>query len=931
MQKRITLLAGLDAFRGYGLHAIEIVRGLLKRGYYPAIRPIQIQDCKGASIPADVRSLIVSGRQPEETELLLSPPHNLPTPEKRTIYYTMWESTQIPLRSVELLNRADQVIVPCQWNLENFKASGVNVPISVVPLGIDPKIFLPRPLNTGGPCIFGTAGRSAHGKYRKGVHNVIEVFQAAFRSDENVRLWVKIHPDCELETSDPRIVIHRSLMTSQAIAAWIHGLTCFVSGATGEGWGLWQQQALSCGRPIIAAQYGGLRHFFGEGTGWPVHFTEQPAREGYKDCGLWAEPDWGGMIDAMRDCYANRNEAAQRGERAGSVRPITWDMSLERLVAVIENQSVPELTLKPLARTRPAPEPYQLRTETGVQVMPTFKCDRLPIEAVTVDIVMPFKGDDRYLEESWRSIVRQTHQRWRLYLIDGNTKPSWKATQIASDERVTYIHAPEKSLVQSLNAGIATGKSPLVARMDGDDVMHQDRLRQQIEVFAHHPEIDILGTQMDVFDNESGRIVRRTNHPKRVTMDIMQDSGWSVNHPTVMFRRASMDQIGGYREIGAAEDLDCWMRALRSGLTIRNMEPSLLLYRQHGTQKSQTDKMAMRQVVESMRAESVPKVKVGFVAKALVWGGAERWLLDLIDSTEHAVEWVFVKTTDAIGNVMRQEMESRRISSVEKECDVVLIWHPDLPRRYTAKVIQMSHSVDCDPFVEKMTEKSLSGVSVAVAPSRVGTEIFRKCGVEESRIRIIANGFRCGSVSAICDHDEWRFTQGFTERDFIVGYMGRFAHTKGTRLVFEAAALFDVQTRLLVCGQGESEERLLRAAMGNAHCLGWIGHTAEFLNGVDCLVIASHYECFPNVLAEAWMAGCPVISTNVGIAKEHPEFVTHLPFDATPRVLAEVIESIKRSDRVEITKRAQVFAMKHYSLARFSEDWIALFREVAQD
>src|SRR5687768_15270842 len=136
---RLTVLAEINAYSGYGLHLIEIVRGMERHGTYCSIRAKSVN--AAVKIPGDVLARVVQCVQPEPWELLLSHPYEMPTPGKKTIYYTMWESDRLPQQSVQLLNLAEAVIVPCYWNVDVFKSSGVKVPIYVVPLGIDPRVF----------------------------------------------------------------------------------------------------------------------------------------------------------------------------------------------------------------------------------------------------------------------------------------------------------------------------------------------------------------------------------------------------------------------------------------------------------------------------------------------------------------------------------------------------------------------------------------------------------------------------------------------------------------------------------------------------------------------------------------------------------------------------------------------------------------------
>lgn len=343
-RKRLTLLAPINSYTGYGLHAIQVARDLDKFGAYTSIRPIRAEESFGASIPADIRMKFVSGPQPEPWELLLYPPNMVPTPGKKTAYFTMWESSRLPATGVPVLNKAELVIVPCVWNATTFSASGVNVPIRVVPLGINTSIFNFRPLNppyavTGERelYVFGAAGRLAHGGVRKGLNEVIDLFQKAFPDNPDVRLRIKCYPDCPItKRDDPRIDYTAAHLSEQQLADWFSSLNCFVSAARGEGWGLMQMQAMAIGRPLISVNFGGVAEFFKPGTGYPVDYKLEPSKHLYAGCGVWAEPIEESFIAAMRRAYTVREEAFAFGSAAAeAVREFSWENANRKLAEVL--------------------------------------------------------------------------------------------------------------------------------------------------------------------------------------------------------------------------------------------------------------------------------------------------------------------------------------------------------------------------------------------------------------------------------------------------------------------------------------------------------------------------------------------------------------------------------------------------------------------
>lgn len=337
--KRITFIGPVNSFTGYGLHSLAIIKDLQRLApAYVSVRPITQSEMFGSRIPTDIRALFVNQPQPEPWEILLHPPSFLPTPGKRTLYFSMWESTKLPPVANRVLNRAEVVVVPSQWNASCFSACGITPPIRVVPLGIRTEIFGYRPFPDNPKCVFGAAGRMAHGGVRKGINEVIALFKKAFPQQKDVELRVKCFPDCDVsKVKDPRVKVTQAYLSDGQMSDWYGGLTCFVSAAKAEGWGLMQHQALAMGRPVISINYGGVAEFMRDDIAYIVPHKLERASGVYDGCGHWAEPDEDAMIEQMRRVYKNRLEAIEKGVRAAeAVVNLSWENSNRALLKVMK-------------------------------------------------------------------------------------------------------------------------------------------------------------------------------------------------------------------------------------------------------------------------------------------------------------------------------------------------------------------------------------------------------------------------------------------------------------------------------------------------------------------------------------------------------------------------------------------------------------------
>jgi glycosyltransferase involved in cell wall biosynthesis len=366
----------MDGYSGYGLHAIEIVRHLRKRGYDVAIRAHRLDE-RHASIPPDVRRQIECRDVTAEWDLILAPPGSLRLrPGTRSVVFTMWESTRISELAVDELNRAHLVIVPCHWNAACFNACGVERQIRVVPLGINTTVFRPVPLAGDGPCIFGVAGRLESGGMRKGINEAIQTFQRAFPDEKDVRLHVKVFSDDPvLPVDDDRIVLTNRYLGEEQLAQWYAGLTCFLSCSHGEAWGLMLHQALAVGRPVISPAYGGVTEFFNGEVGYPVDFRLGPAQGPYSGMGVWAECEENSVVDQMRRVFQNREEAREKGLLAArSVAPLSWERSNDRLIKLmVELEMISPPDTDTAANGKPALPVTEPATATAV-APPVLRC-----------------------------------------------------------------------------------------------------------------------------------------------------------------------------------------------------------------------------------------------------------------------------------------------------------------------------------------------------------------------------------------------------------------------------------------------------------------------------------------------------------------------------------------------------------------------------
>jgi glycosyltransferase involved in cell wall biosynthesis len=206
---------------------------------------------------------------------------------------------------------------------------------------------------------------------------------------------------------------------------------------------------------------------------------------------------------------------------------------------------------------------------------------------LNVSIILPIRNAERYLDDTFHSLLSQTYKKFEILAIDDGSKDgSCKliAKWVQRDKRIRPFYQKEaRGLIDTLNAGLACASHGLIARADADDLYHPQRLEQQVNYFAHHPDIVLLGARTIKMDSK-GRILFYEYQPEghdEILQKLVAGFGGVVPHPVAMFRREAALKCGGYRSEAAHwEDTDLWLRLSEFG-RLANVPQHLVYYRVH--------------------------------------------------------------------------------------------------------------------------------------------------------------------------------------------------------------------------------------------------------------------------------------------------------------------------------------------------------------
>jgi glycosyltransferase involved in cell wall biosynthesis len=275
---------------------------------------------------------------------------------RRIFGYTVWELDRLPSHWPEVLNRLDGVIVPCGWNADVFRNSGVKVPIHVVP-HLSQFAEIPTLNNVAREALQARLGHKSllrdrfifytigYWSNRKAPYLALEAYWQAFDAGDPVLMIVKTsthditswhrhwrngfhrqHPSPERTVARlaakysrpaPFLIIPDESLSDEEMFA-LHDMgDCFISLARTEGWGLGAFEAARLGKPVVMTGYGGQLEYLSPEYAWLVNYDMVPVYEptwssSYKPGDYWSEPSVSHAASQLRNIYTNQSAAKER-------------------------------------------------------------------------------------------------------------------------------------------------------------------------------------------------------------------------------------------------------------------------------------------------------------------------------------------------------------------------------------------------------------------------------------------------------------------------------------------------------------------------------------------------------------------------------------------------------------------------------------------
>ncbi len=203
---------------------------------------------------------------------------------------------------------------------------------------------------------------------------------------------------------------------------------------------------------------------------------------------------------------------------------------------------------------------------------------------VDISVLMSIYKNDHPLEvkDAIQSILNQTYQPEQIVIVLDGEVPNELLKVVetfAADSRFKVIPLKKNvGLGKALNTGIQYCNCEYVARMDADDFSVPDRFEKQAAYLSEHPEVDVLGGQIEEYDEKMKNKIAVRSVPTEMSDIISRCKKRNpMNHVTVVYKKESVLRAGNYQTCMYFEDYYLWSRMIKMGFSFHNL-PDVIVH-----------------------------------------------------------------------------------------------------------------------------------------------------------------------------------------------------------------------------------------------------------------------------------------------------------------------------------------------------------------
>lgn len=215
---------------------------------------------------------------------------------------------------------------------------------------------------------------------------------------------------------------------------------------------------------------------------------------------------------------------------------------------------------------------------------------------VKVSVIVPVFNVTKFIGETLDSLRAQTYRDFEAILVNDGCPDTENLEKVLDGYRdeIRYVKSGKwASISGSRNNGILASEGAYIAFLDGDDIWEPDFLKVHVSMLDAEPDTDLVyGNAMYFGDSSWAGSYAMDRFPVSGDVTLRKLISRECTLPiSVMARREALFRAGLFDpDIRGGEDLDLWMRVVRTGGRIKYHRQPLIRYR-HRVNSMSDDKL----------------------------------------------------------------------------------------------------------------------------------------------------------------------------------------------------------------------------------------------------------------------------------------------------------------------------------------------------
>ena len=216
---------------------------------------------------------------------------------------------------------------------------------------------------------------------------------------------------------------------------------------------------------------------------------------------------------------------------------------------------------------------------------------------IKLSVVMPAYNAAENIRSSIKSSLISMPKSSELIVVDdGSLDKTRDLAAGVRDSRLVILRQQHSGIVRALNYGLRVARGEYLARMDSDDICLPWRFSRQLAFMARNPEIDFHFSTAIAFGKPLRPYFFLPQVPLSLPPSLFRSELLRRNpavHPSMICRRESLLELGGYENV-PAEDENLWLRAALHGMNLSRAAMPTILLRLHHKQTTRQEQWQSR-------------------------------------------------------------------------------------------------------------------------------------------------------------------------------------------------------------------------------------------------------------------------------------------------------------------------------------------------